>query len=461
MKEMTEGFLGYLKQILEGKRVLLLGFGREGRSSLQTLLLILPGFDIGIADKDPRLADEVLPAGVTVHSGPDYLVRAGEYDYCLCSPGIPYHQIALLPQGMTISSQTDLFLRYYHTRCIGITGTKGKSTTSTLVRDMLEYSGVPAELAGNIGVPPFEAAAKRGEENIWFVLELSAHQLSVIQRAPHIACILNLFEEHLDHFPDLEAYFGAKWNIGLRQDSEDHLIVEGEDQAIAAMISRHPVLSKLEFFTGPEMRGSSNADFTSISLEGDGCLLNLSPERKPAFRGVHQRRNAIAAAMMARHAGATPEGIDRALTSFRGLPHRLEYLGEVNGIHYYNDAIATIPEAVIEAIRTLGRVDTLILGGQDRGISYDALVSFLMDKRLEFILLSGPAGTRIRRLLENGGYQGRMKCCATFGEAVDAAMLESPLGSTVLLSPAASSYDEFRNFTEKGDLLRKKIGNLH
>ncbi len=461
MMEEQHGFAEFLQRTLRGKKVLILGYGREGQSSWQTLSAILPGKNLGVADFKHHAVMDSLPTWARLHTGPDYLANAGEYEICLCSPGIPHHQMAILPKDLEISSQTDLFLRYFHQRCIGITGTKGKSTTSTLIRDMLAFSNIPVQLAGNIGIPPFEAARKNSSEKEMFVLELSAHQLHGIRRAPHIACILNLFEEHLDHFTSLDEYYEAKWNIGLLQGGEDRLLLNGQDQSTLKLITKLPVKSRVEYFCGSALEGNAAEDFRQVFLSAPGWNLDLDPGHAPAFRGIHQRKNAVAAAMMAWYAGAGRNGVEQALAAFRGLPHRLEYLGLFRGIHYYNDAIATIPEAVIEAIKTLGSADTLILGGMDRGINYLGLVSFLCDSPPGMIILSGPAGQRIARLLRSAGYLGEMQWHSSFSDAVEAAMANTPEGGVVLLSPAAPSYDEFNSFMEKGDFLRKKIGDTH
>ncbi|HRZ77616.1 MAG TPA: UDP-N-acetylmuramoyl-L-alanine--D-glutamate ligase, partial [Bacteroidales bacterium] len=409
-------FDSFLQEQLKGRKVLLLGFGREGRSSWDYLRRLPHPVHLGIADR--ACSREELPVDAEVHTGEAYLQQAGQFDLCLCSPGIPRHIVRALPETMEVTSQTDLFLRHFHSRSLGITGTKGKSTTSTLVSMMLRKSGIPALLAGNIGIPPFEAVLQGTEQSL-FVLELSAHQLAGIRRAPHIACLLNLFEEHLDHFHDLEEYFQSKWRIALLQGTGDHLVIPGGDTAMERLRSEFPPPSVVHHFSGPLFRGRTNVDLTSVLLEDRDITLEMDLRHAPAFPGLHQRRNAVAAAMMAALAGARQEGIQQAVEEFHGLPHRLEYLGEWKGLHYYNDAIATIPEAVMEAIRSLGRVDTLILGGMDRGISYDGLAAFLGDVVPGLVLGSGPAGKRIIGLLRDKGYPGEVQWFARFGEAVD------------------------------------------
>lgn len=450
------GFSAFLLHQLKGRQIVILGYGREGRSSFNFLSSLLPKGHIGIADQINKIPQEEIPSDVRLHFGATYMEDLEDYDTVLVAPGIPHEVMMRLPKHIRITSQSDLFLQYFAPICIGITGTKGKSTTSVLVRDMLIKSGKRAILAGNIGLPLFEAVTEIVGGDDCVVLELSAHQLRHIHRAPHIACILNLFEEHLDHFESRSSYYWAKWNIALLQGKDDQIFLNTSNEEIISLLKNHPIQSS--YLQIPHLdKESSRADsLFPIGKSPDLSYIDFNTSK--AFPGRHQKVNATVAAMLALAGGANPEGVQSAIDQFKGLPHRLEYVGCFNGITYYNDAIATIPEAVIEALRSIKNVDVLLLGGLDRGISYAALLDFLRTRAPLRIFTSGPAGKRIYDLISGSGYQGRSVYCKSFKDALSQAIDSCKSGETVLLSPAAPSYDEFGDFTEKGDFFKKKAG---
>jgi len=424
---MTELILRHLRN----KRILILGFGREGRSSLGFLLRHLPEADIGIADQnavDPiefRLSSR---QHLSLHTGAAYLDSVRYYDLILRSPGINLNLLTHVKDK--VRSQTDLFLEAYAPRVIGITGTKGKSTTSALIHHLLIAAGAHSLLTGNIGIPCFDILDDI-EDHSHIVFELSANQLQDVSHSPGIAVLLNIFEEHLDYFGCIEQYKAAKLNIVRFGKKDDTAIIHA---------------SLADETTG----------LTSQQIFFPGSGVTLPDQSKLLLKGAHNLINVEAALLAVQEAGYDTDGLGNALKQFKGLAHRLEYLGQHKGIHFYNDSIATIPEAAIAAVLALGRVDFLLLGGFDRGISYDALADFLARNKAIQPMLTGEAGNRIGQLLHARNHH-EFTMYFTLEEAVAFVKHNAKPGDVCLLSPAAASYDQFRNFEQRGDLFRALV----
>lgn len=409
---------------LKNKRILILGFGKEGKSSLQFIIKHALSTQIGIADLSPIEANE-LPAGmdISIYSGQHYLDAIAKYDIILKTPGIKTDQFKLHPDQL-LSSQTDLFLQAFHQQTIGITGTKGKSTTTSLVHHILDSAGKDCLITGNIGIPCFDSVASI-KPNSLVVFELSAHQLEHIRRSPHIAVLLNLFEEHLDHFGSKEAYFQAKKNIYSKAGEKDILITHKSLQQLAAGFTGKTLFFPTEIF----------------SIDASNPL-----------PGSHNQLNIQAAILCATEAGIPVQASLASLQSFRPLPHRLEYIGQFDGVKFYNDSIATIAEATILALQTLEKVDWLLLGGFDRGINYMPLVEHLLSHPIQHILVTGKAGMRMMQLLQDNGYQGNLCTFKAMPEAFEMMEKQSQTGDVCLLSPAAASYDSYKNFEHRGTI---------
>lgn len=418
---------------LRGKRILILGFGREGKSSLAFLQKFLPHASIGVADKNQKAFDDLITNSsnpIATYSGEDYIDAVKNYDIVIKTPGI-----SLKDKNVDLSkitSQTDLFLEAFHNQIIGVTGTKGKSTTSTLIYHLLKESGRDAILAGNIGIPIFDVIEKISKRSI-IVFELSAHQLQFIHRSPHIGILLNVFEEHLDHFGTFEAYRNAKFNIISNMDETDWAVTNDEFSYEASKL----MLRSLNY-----LYYDFDIDWNNVPLKGE-----------------HNKSN-VKAALCAIHAFGVPvDDVIPYLYTFKPLEHRQEFVGTFHGISFYNDSISTIPQAAIAAVKTIKNVNFLLLGGFDREIDYTPLVDFLVKNPIEHILYTGKAGARMYQMLKDAGYQGYIKNFKDLNEAFEIIKSESKSGDVVLLSPAAASYDQYKNFEERGkifkDLARK------
>ena len=416
-----------LRALLQGHKILVAGYGREGKSAERLIRKLVPEVHYTIAMKveDGKWIDI---DGKWHEEWP--------FDMVIKSPGIPNFQFPVL--NFQLTSLTDLFLQVYGDLTIGVTGTKGKSTTSSLIHHLLPGS----ILAGNIGIPLFDILDDLREDSI-VVAELSCHQLENIHRGPHVAVLLNLFQEHLDHYENYMGYKMAKMQIALRQHSGDHFFFCTDNEELRLLVKSYELRVKSELHP---------YSINDISDE-ERVLLEACP-----LEGEHNRSNTLVACRVASLVQNNPIAtFSSRLSTFKGLRHRMERVGNVRGITWYDDSISTIPEAAIAAVRALGRVDTLILGGFDRGIDYQPLVDFLKGHPVENIVFVGAAGRRIlsslvthHSSLVEDDYTKIVPWCAE----------HTPQGGVVLLSPAAASYDAFKNFEHRGDFFAEQIHKL-
>ena len=414
---------------LRGKRILILGFGREGRSSLAFIQKYLPHAIVGIADKNESAFKDLNinnSNNPKIYFGDNYFEAINDYDVVIKTPGI-----SLKDKNVDLSkitSQTDLFLEEFHNQIIGITGTKGKSTTSTLIYHLLKESGKDAILAGNIGIPIFDVIEKINSKSI-IVFELSAHQLQFIHRSPHIGILLNVFEEHLDHFGTFEAYRDAKLNIIRKMGEKDWAVTNAE----------------FSYEADKMMVRSLNYQYYDFGVNWDDVPLH----------GDHNRLN-IKAALCAIYAYGIPvDEVIPYLYTFKPLEHRQELVGTFRGVTFYNDSISTIPQAAIAALQTIKNVTFLLLGGFDREIDYTPLIDYLLQNPVKHILYTGKAGNRMFEMLQDAGYQGDIKNFKDLNEAFEIIKSLSNNGDVCLLSPAAASYDQYRNFEERGKVFKE------
>ena len=412
----------------EGKSVLILGFGQEGRSTFRFLSKYFPDRLIGIADQNTKIADENIRA--PLHLGKDYLQSVEDYDIVMKSPGISLDGV---PENLRIkiTSQTDLFLRAYGSQTIGVTGTKGKSTTASLIHHLLKKTGRKTLLMGNIGLPAFDFLENITPADL-IVYELSAHQLEWVHSSPHIAVLLNLFPEHLDFFGTFEKYRKAKLNIFRFQQPGDYAFC-GEEL--------------------PEFAGVCE----TVSRIKDVFGNHLHPQellQRAGLRGEHNLKNILMALGVLHRLGTPLAALPDALAGFNALPHRLEYVGKFSGIDFYNDSISTVPQSTMAAVKSVDHVDTLILGGFDRGLDYTKLVDFLMETDIRYFFFLGKAGERMWQLFRAHGSSKKLIPVNDLSE-IFFHLQALPDVSCCLLSPAAASYDQFHNFEHRGDLFKK------
>lgn len=426
-----------LKPIFEGKRCAILGFGREGRVWLSLLQRLSCCAEIAVADMKPQ----DIP-GVTGIYGEDYLDRAKGFDLLLQSPGVIIKDKLTPEEKAKILTQTELLLRLRPCRIIGITGTKGKSTTSSLTYHFLKACGKNAMLIGNIGVPPLERIEEMTPDTV-AVCEMSCHQLEFVHHSPEVAVLLNIFPEHLDHYVSLEAYADAKRNIYRYQQPGDTSILNID--LIPEDICTDPGFRKAKLVT-------LGCERPAMIFSENGAIFLQDREIKPeqlhtGLRGRHNIYNIAAALAAARAVGADTDRCLEALPEFMGLEHRLEYVATINGVEYINDSICTIPEAAIAAVNAFpDGADCVILGGMERNIPYDKLADFLNTGAVENVILLPDSGYRIGDMLANPAVN-RVRV----GDLAEAVRTAAKLAKRrVILCPAAASYGFYKNFEERG-----------
>ena len=449
-----------LAEEFRDKKILLAGFGKEGQSSLELLLALNNFKQIAIADSNEKVRSKIPDSTqreVVFYTGPEYLKNAEFYDLIIKSPGIQQDTFPSKIPTEKITSQTDLFIKHLKNQIIGITGTKGKSTTSNLIYHLLKTAGKDVFLIGNIGIPPFDVLKNISDETL-IVFELSSHQLAHVTHSPAIAILLNLFQEHLDFYKSFDEYALAKLNITKFQSASNWFIYNADDPAIQKLIQSNPLTSKAIPFAKSGLLSTfawiGQNDKLTVDLNGQTGYFDL--RNRTTLSGDHNLLNILAAICACKISGVDDRDIMKGILTFKGLAHRLEFIGTFKSIHFYNDSIATIPEATIEAIKTLKKVDTLILGGKDRGIDYSKLSFFLSTSTIQNLIFMGKAGERIQSELKRyESFEGAMFFIRDFNELTEIIRRFTAKESICLLSPAASSYDMFSNFEERGEAFKK------
>lgn len=388
-----------LKDLNSYENIAIWGFGREGKAIYNFIKKYLPNKPIFIIDSNREITDISLPRK--------------EFKLIIKSPGISLYKLGIKFEDYNFTSSTELFLKHFKNQVIGVTGTKGKSTTTKFLAEML---GV--EIAGNIGIPIFEIIENIGKNMV--IYELSSHQLQNIRFSPFISILTNLYEEHLDYYENKNEYFQSKMNIFAFQ-TPDNFAILNKNNFDYCKKSLH---SKIYFYN-------------------DDCCENMY-EFENKF--IHSDTIKIAK-QIAKILGQNEKKVFDTIKTFTPLANRMEFITQKNGIKFYNDSISTIPETAINAINTLNP-DTIILGGDDRGVNYSYLIKFLKTKKINVILMY-ESGKRIHKNLQNAilvenldeavkkAFQVTKKCC--------------------VLSPASASYNHFKNFEERGRKFKELI----
>jgi UDP-N-acetylmuramoylalanine--D-glutamate ligase len=439
---------------LENKSILILGFGTEGQSSYEFLRRHWPTKELSIADQrslEEFPADVVLriqsDSAVRLNFGPRYLDSTDGYncDVIIKTPGIPASVDAIArarKAGRTLTSHSQIFLSNYpREKIIGITGTKGKSTTSSLIYHILKCAGIPVELVGNIGQPPL-ALIDSVSKDTYFVHEFSSHQLAEVETSPHIAVLLNIVPEHLDYYATFDQYVSAKENITKFQTADDFLIYAADYPVPSAIAQR------------------SKASLKPFSAKDDIYGLNANEIPLPGRFNV---QNVMAAAAAASLCDVPLATIQDAVRGFKALPHRLEPVGTYQGITFYDDSIATIPDATLAALDALGsNVQTLLLGGHERNLDFSPFGEQL-PANIKTVILFPPTGTRIWKAIESHSKNTSLPAAffvRDMEQAVKIAYQHTESGKICLLSPAAPSFGTFKDYRERGDLFKAFVKKL-
>lgn len=427
-------------------QILIFGFAREGISSLR--FLRSHGFvgKVTVSDDKPfeNLTDEA-KAAFQSDTDINFLegsalkdIPIGQYDQIFLTPGTP---VSRVPNRLwpILTSQTSIFLEKFYSQTVGVTGTKGKSTTSSLIFDILKTADKNAVLLGNIGKPPLDFFDKIQNDTI-VVFELSSHQLSLVKNSPHVAVFLNIFPEHLDYYKDFDEYFNAKAQITKFQTKDDFLVINTtnhnaklEKLAQTTQAQVHPIVSK--------------------SIETVSSWQTELP-------GSFNRANIAAAREVAKLFKVDEKTARLAIQNFKPLEHRLERVGTFHEIIFYNDSIATVPEATVQALNTLGtQVETMLLGGFDRHLSYENLAKSLAESQVKNLVLFPTTGEQIKASLLNPS-QFTIFETDNMEQAVKFAYKHTSPGKVVLLSPASPSFNLFKDYVDRGNKFKEWVVKL-
>ncbi len=397
---------------LTNKKILIVGRGAEGTASAEFLKKAVPTATVTIVDKE---------------DGNEYLAHQSEYDLAIRSPGV-HPSLITIPY----TTATNIFFANTKGKVIGVTGTKGKSTTASLIFSTLKEAKYAVKLVGNIGTPALtELLEEKGDQ--WYVYELSSYQLQDIEYSPHISVIVNLYPEHMDYHGSVESYWEAKKRIVTHATVDDFLVYN----------AAFPDLVRL----AKESKAKSLPYVGNIPF----------PQETVPLLGAHNLDNVRAAVTVAELLAIPTEVMEQAVRAFKPLPHRLENVGTFAGITFYDDAISTTPESAMAAIDAVGAVGTIFLGGQDRGYDFTQLIALIAQKHIPNVVLFPDSGETIGALLRALPNPPQLFSTRSMGDAVAFAYKATTSGTACLLSCASPSYSLWKNFTEKGDQFQKEV----
>jgi UDP-N-acetylmuramoylalanine--D-glutamate ligase len=447
---------------LEGKTVLVIGLGRTGVATAGFLL----GKGAGVLAADERPISELGDGiealkgatGVELGIGQEDMSVLSRADLIVPSPGVPPFNPLLVEgerRGIPIVSELELAAGYVRKPIIAITGTNGKTTTTVLVGEMLAHAGKRVFVGGNIGTPLISYAGG-GQEDDYLVLEVSSFQLQWIRDFhPFVAILLNVSCDHLDYHVSLEEYRAVKERIFARQGREDLAVLNADDPASADLAKRLPAEHVVCF-------SSSSVLDRGIFIDGES-LRYRGPERDEEYpigqirlRGIHNLENVMASIVAARICGCPHAGIIEVLNTFGGIAHRIEFAGRVDDVEYYDDSKGTNVDAVYRALQSFAGPVVLLVGGRYKGGDFGILEK-LLKERCKALIIFGEAAQRIEDMI--GGIV-KTERVRNLREAVRISRDIASSGDTVLLSPGCSSFDEFRNYEERGSVFKEVVQRM-
>ena len=427
------------------KKVLVIGSAKSGNAVAR--LLKHHGYDVILTDQNEVKEKKELEAeGISViDKGHPEELKNTSYEFVVKNPGIKYSTEIIdyfVRQHVRIYTEIEVAYRFASRFHYGaVTGTNGKTTITSMLYECLQMNG-KALAAGNIGTPLSEYALQFENEEKDVALELSNFQLLGVERfRPRVSVVCNLAPDHLDYMPTLESYYKSKMRIAMNQKDDDWFLRNVDDEEVM----RYAKDVKCRVI-----------DFSLVRDDVDLCLKNgealfqkrhLFYVRDLKVVGLHNVSNAMIAGVMALKLGVSFEDVEKALTSFKGIEHRIEYIGEKHGVKFFNDSKATNTQAACIALASFDKNILLLAGGKDKGISFDEMHEY--DKRVKHCFAFGQTKEKIAAEFT---YSTQ---CETMNEALEKAALMAEEGDVILLSPACSSYDQFKNYEERGDLFRE------
>jgi UDP-N-acetylmuramoylalanine--D-glutamate ligase len=433
------------------QKIMILGYGREGQAAAEYFHSIHPSKTLTLADQKP-----IKKSGPDiVISGPKYLASLSDFDLIIKSPGIPGDLpeiITAQKNGSKITTNTNIFFQNNPGQIIGVTGTKGKSTTAKLIYEIIKQAALKVELVGNIGNDALIHLKGKKDKDKIFVYELSSYQLSTLKQSPQIAVFLDIFPDHLPYHQGFKNYQAAKANINKYQGPSDFFVFNSQYPFIKNLAQKTP---------------AHTVDYPAICSIKNGWINyrteKIIPLTKIKLIGQHNLKNIMAAICIAKIMHLKTQAIRLAIKNFRGLDHRLELIGKFQGIEFYDDAISTTPESTLEAIETLkDKLETIILGGQDRGYNFKKLAQRIIELDIANIVLFPDSGAKIWQAIKAAAKAKKRKLpqkirTKSMAAAVKFAYQKTTPGKICLLSTASPSYSIFKNFEDKGNQFQQNI----
>jgi UDP-N-acetylmuramoylalanine--D-glutamate ligase len=450
------------KYQLAGKKTVVIGLARSGTAAAR--LLLTAGAEVIINDRcgetevsaDHRLLENRERVRFVLGDHPAEIVTPETF-LVVKNPGVPSDLPPLqraAELGVPVICEVELASWYIEAPIFAITGTNGKTTTTALTGECFKLSGLRTFVAGNIGLPLSAIVAEVCAEDV-VVAELSSFQLEgVIHFRPKVSAILNITPDHLDRHGTFAAYREAKAKIFANQEGSDAVVLNADDAETLALARHSPAATY--FFS--RLQGVEKGAFVrdgQVVLKDERGEAAVCAVREIAIPGPHNLENALAASLIAWLGGTSPDVIGRALRSFRGVPHRLEYVGSINGVDFVNDSKGTNPDASIKALQALPRPKVLIAGGYDKGASFTDFAESV-SKYASFVVIIGQVAARLAEALRSAGFHC-FDFASSMTEAVKKAYQAAKPGDVVLLSPACASWDMFSNYEERGEQFRRAV----
>jgi len=450
---------------LKDKRVLVVGLGKSGVAS--ALFLKAQGAQVTVSDtkSGDELRNEIpvlLDHGITVETGGHGERTFRGQDVIVVSPGVPVDAPALAQarsMGEAVIGEVELAAQFLPGPILAITGSNGKTTTTTLTGEILTASGVPALVGGNIGTPAI-SLVDRAQPETAIVLEISSFQLETIQTfRPKVAVVLNVTPDHLDRHRTFETYVNAKARIFENQTRDDFAVLNEDDPTCVSLASR--TRAKVFWFSRQKevKQGAWVREGNIVFLDGSRQR-EIMLASEVALKGAHNLENVLAAVCAGALMGCAPENIRRAVRDFKAVEHRLEFVATIRGVDYYNDSKATNVDATIKALESFPANIHLILGGKDKGSDYSVL-NDLLRQRVKRVYTIGVAAEKIESQIVSSKSGGpEIVHAETLENALRKANATAQPGDVVLLAPACASFDQFKNYEQRGQVFKEIVHGL-
>jgi UDP-N-acetylmuramoylalanine--D-glutamate ligase len=467
-----------LTEYIAAKKVLILGFGREGQATLKFLLSKWPEIDVAVADQrefDDLSVDEqnwlsnLKPE--QLHFGAEYLDAINDFELIIKSPGINPRKPEIkdaVRAGSHVTSSTNLFFSYKKGKVIAVTGSKGKSTTASLIFEVLKAGGEDVELIGNIGRASLDFLATDSGEKV-YVFEMSSYQLEDFEGGADVAVFVSFFPDHLDYHGDLDTYFAAKIKLAAQPKSGMKIIYNWHSERLREFFQDYQKAFADDVVVIP-FNDSMNSKLEEVNSDVCAILDDkvVACSGKVELKGRHNLENMLAVAAVAKLFNIDNEVLSKTMEDFPPLEHRLEFVGNFKDLLFYNDAISTTPESTIAALEALNqdyKISTLIAGGLDRDYRFDQLAQIILESNVENLILFPETGARIEKAVEAAiqGTSQKMPTiihCSDMKTVVQKAYQVTSANSICLLSCASPSYNLFKNFEERGRTFKEAIQKL-